>query len=294
MEVFSEYLIFSARYYVSMVTELDDSKPEIKAVTLDLWETLLLERDGANEQRNLIRCRNLARALSKFGVKISVDRLISVLKAMTPWLLTVWEKNREVTHLDQIRFIIKAATDGSVSLREEGLDELSSAYVSAIYELPPYLNPDAPQLLRWLKDHGKKIGLICNVGRTPGFILRKFLKDEGIGNFFDVMIFSDEAGIRKPHPEIFRMAARRLGVKPSEIVHVGDNLRSDVWGAKNAGFKAIHFSTRKGRDTIAESDPNSLISISRKLGGLKEEEIIPDRTITSLAMAIEGIEELER
>jgi len=274
--------------------ELNSDKPKIKAVTLDLWETLLLEWDGANKQRILIRCRNLARALSKFGVQTSVDQLASALKAMTPWLLSVWEKNREVTHLDQIRFIVEAATDGSVSLREEWFEELSSAYVSAIFELPPRLNPDAPQLLRWLKGHGKRVGLICNVGRTPGFILRKFLEDVEIAKFFDVMIFSDEVGTRKPHPKIFHIAAKRLGVKPFEIVHIGDNLRSDVWGAKNAGFKAIHFSTRKGRDMIAESDPNSLVSISRRLGDLKEEEIVPDRTVNSLAMAIAAIKELEK
>jgi len=273
--------------------ELNASKSKIKAATLDLWETLLLEWDGANEQRVLIRCRNLAKALSKFGIQISVDRLISALKAMSYWLISVWEKNGEVTHLDQIRFIIEAATDGSVSLREEWLNELSPAYVSAIFELPPHLNPDALRLLQWLKDHGKRIGLICNVGRTPGFILRKFLVDVGIANFFNAMIFSDEVGARKPHPKIFYIAARRLGVKPSEIVHIGDNLKSDVWGAKNAGFKAIHFSTQRGRDMIAESDPNSLVSISRKLGDLKEEEIIPDRTVNSLAMAIEAIKELE-
>jgi len=273
--------------------ELNDEKPKIKAVTLDLWETLLLGWDGANEQRILIRCRNLSRALSKFGVQISVDRLFSALKAMSTWLLSVWRENREVTHLDQIRFLIETATDGSVSLREEWLNELSSAYVSAIFELPPRINPDAFRLLQWLKAHGKRIGLICNVGRTPGFILRKFLENEGIGRFFDAMIFSDEVRIRKPHPRIFYIAAERLGVKPSEIVHIGDNLRSDVWGAKNAGFKAIHFSSRKGRDMIAESDPNSLVSISRKLGKIKEEEILPDGTVTSLAMVIKIIKKLD-
>jgi len=274
--------------------KLNSDEPKIKAVTLDLWETLLLGWDGANEQRILIHCRNLAGALSKFGVQISVDQLVSALKSMSSWLLRIWEKNREVTHLDQIRFIVEAATDGSVSIREEWLEELSSVYVSAIFELPPHLNPDAPQLLRWLKAHGKRVGLICNVGRTPEFILRKFLEDLEIAKFFDVMIFSDEVGIRKPHLKIFRIAAKRLGVKPSEIVHIGDNLITDVWGAKNAGFKTIHFSTQKGRDMIAESDPNSLISISRRLGDRKEKEIVPDGIVNSLAMAIEEIKELER
>jgi hypothetical protein len=66
-----------------------------------------------------------------------------------------------------------------------------------------------------------------------------------------------------------------------------------VWGAKNAGFKAIYFSSEVGRDKIAESDPKSLVSFSRRLGNLKEDRIIADRTITSLAMAPRTVQELE-
>jgi len=84
-----------------------------------------------------------------------------------------------------------------------------------------------------------------------------------------------------------------LQAKPYEIVHIGDNLKSDVWGAKNAGFKAIYLSTDIGRDRIAESDPSSLVSISRRLDYLKEDQIVPDKTIASLAMAIEAMQELE-
>jgi FMN phosphatase YigB (HAD superfamily) len=145
------------------------------------------------------------------------------------------------------------------------------------------------------------IGLICNTGRTPGFGLRRFLDRAGIAKCFDIMLFSDEIGIRKPNPEIFLKAAETMSVKPCEIVHVGDNLKSDVYGAKNAGFKAIHVSTETGRGKIAESDPNSLVSsdpnsrvsISRKVGDLEEEEIIPDRTVTSLGMVVEAIRSLD-
>jgi putative hydrolase of the HAD superfamily len=108
------------------------------------------------------------------------------------------------------------------------------------------------------------------------------------------MIFSEEVGIRKPDPKIFQLVARRLNVQPAEIVHVGDNLRMDVWGAKNAGLKAIHFSTQEGRDRIAESDPNSLVSLSRKLGNLEGTKIVPDNEIGSLAILMEAIEKLER
>lgn len=269
------------------------AKPSVKAVTFDLWETLLLERNGWNLRRTNARCESLAQTLDKFNVKISVEQLASAFKKMASWLESVWEMENEATHLDQIRFIIKTASKGLITVKEEWIEDLSSAYVSPFLEVAPYLNPETRRVLRWLKDRNKLVGLICNTGLTPGFGLRRFLAKEGIAKCFDLMLFSDEVGIRKPNPEIFRMATQRLKVKPCEIVHIGDNLKSDVWGAKNAGLKAIYLSTEVGRDRIAESDPTSLVSISRKLNNLTKDQIVPDKTISSLAMAIEAIEELD-
>lgn len=271
---------------------MNKAKSSIRAVTFDLWETLLLEKDGWSLRRRSARCQSLARALEKFGVKISVEQIALAFNKMTTWLASVWNTNKEVTHLDQIRFILKTVSKGAVTIKEEWIEDLSSAYVSAIFEVPPYLNPYACQVLKSFEEQSKLVGLICNVGLTPGFGIRRFLTLKGIAKYFDVMLFSDEVGFRKPNPEIFRMATQRLRVEPYETVHVGDNLRSDVWGAKNAGFRAIHFLADVGRDKTAESDPTSLVSISKRLHDLKEETIIPDKTITSLAEAIQAIQEL--
>ncbi|NWG10586.1 HAD family hydrolase [Candidatus Bathyarchaeota archaeon] len=269
------------------------SKNSVKAVTFDLWETLFFERDGWHQKRMNTRCQSLAQALNKLGEKIDAERLASAFTAMTQWLENVWENNREVTHHDQIQFIIKTATKNTISPKDKWFNQLSKAYVSAIYEVPPLLNPDTHAVLQWLKSKNKRIGLICNTGLTPGFALRGFLAYIGIADYFDLMLFSDEVGIRKPSPEIFQIAARKLQTKSCNIVHVGDNLRGDVWGAQNAGLKAILLETMTGRDLIAESNPASLVAISRKMGDLKKEQIVPDRTVTSLADTIKAIQELE-
>lgn len=269
------------------------SKSGVEAVTFDLWETLLFEKNGSNLWRTNARCESLAQTLGKFGIKISVEQLALAFKKMVFWLESVWRMNKEVTHLDQIRFIIKTASNGLIAMKEEWIDDLSSAYVSPFFEVAPYLNPDASKVLQWLKDRNKLIGAICNTGLTPGFGLRRFLAREGLAEHFDLMLFSDEVGIRKPSPKIFQIVTQRLKVKPYEIVHIGDNLKSDVWGAKNAGFKAIYLSTQIGRDRIAESDPASLVSISRKINNQSEDQIVSDKTISSLARAIEAIQELD-
>jgi putative hydrolase of the HAD superfamily len=276
------------------VVTLSTSKSSVKAVTFDLWETLLFEKNGWNLRRRNARCESVAQTLGKFGVKLSVEQLALAFEKMAFWLESVWRMNNEVTYLDQIRFIIKTASNGLVKMKEEWIDDLSSAYVSPLFEVAPYLNPDAGKVLHWLKARNKLVGLICNTGLTPGFGLRRFLAREGLAKYFDLMLFSDEVGIRKPNPEMFQIATQRLRVKPYEIVHVGDNLKSDVWGAKNAGLKAIYFSTEVGRDRIAESDPASLVSISRKINNLTEDKIVPDKTIRSLAIAIRAIQELDK
>lgn len=272
---------------------MDKSARDIRAVTFDLWQTLLFESDGASVRRADVRCRSLAQALNNLGVQVSLEEMSAAVNKTVSSLMTIWDANRDIGYIDQVRLIIKKVSKDSLNLKQEWIDKLVSAYTSSILEVPPYLNPEDRRVLEGLKKHHKLIGLICNTGLTPGIGLRKFLANESITEYFDLMIFSEEIGIRKPDRRIFHLAARRLGVQPCEIVHVGDNLKTDVWGAKTAGLKAIHFSSQEGRDKIAESDPSSLVSLSRKLGSLEGCKIVPDKEISSLAMLTRAIEQLE-
>lgn len=174
------------------------------------------------------------------------------------------------------------------------MNRLVSAYNQSVHEVPPYLNPEALDVPEGLKKRGMHIGLICNTGLTSGITLREFLANEGVAEYFDRMIFSEEIGIRKPDPRIFRLAARRMSVRPRGIVHIGDNLKADVWGAQKAGLKAIYLSSPKGRDQMAESDPNSLLSLSRRLDKLEGLTVVPDKTICFLSELARALMELER
>lgn len=263
----------------------------LEAVTFDLWETLLFESYGASEKRTRTRCTNLSRTLNRFGLNISPAQTSSALDETISQLLEIWDDDRDVTHLDQLRFLVRFASDGEAELRTEWVRELSTAYISPLFEIPPYINPGASKCLKWLKTQELRVGLICNTGLTPGFGLRKFLSEGHIAGFFNTMTFSDETCIRKPNSGIFLLTAKQLGVKPSGIIHIGDNLKADVWGAKNAGFKALHLKCEEGHDKKARDDSESLVSRSRDLGkSVRKQDA--DKTITSLDMAIEAIKEI--
>jgi len=55
------------------------------------------------------------------------------------------------------------------------------------------------------------------------------------------VVISEEVGVLKPHPELFRWATQKAGVTPEEILCVGDSLASDVLGSLRAGWQAAWF-----------------------------------------------------
>jgi len=81
-----------------------------------------------------------------------------------------------------------------------------------------------------------KTGLITN-GKTAiqyGKIDRLGIRDD-----FDLILVSEEAGIKKPDPRIFELALERLRLQPEECVYVGDHPVNDMEGASQIGIGGI-------------------------------------------------------
>jgi HAD superfamily hydrolase (TIGR01549 family) len=60
-----------------------------------------------------------------------------------------------------------------------------------------------------------------------------------IGQFFDSVTISEEAGTQKPEPKIFQIALKRTGARPEETVMVGDSWESDIIGATSFGIRSV-------------------------------------------------------
>jgi HAD superfamily hydrolase (TIGR01549 family) len=75
---------------------------------------------------------------------------------------------------------------------------------------------------------------------------REKLRHCGLDRFVDTLVVSEEAGVSKPDPIIFRLALDRLVCDPREAVMIGDSWRADVAGARAAGIRAIWFNPAGG------------------------------------------------
>ena len=93
---------------------------------------------------------------------------------------------------------------------------------------------NSTQVVIELSKRGYLLGIIANTiteTEIPDYIVA-----EGLTGYFKTVILSSKIGIRKPNPEIYWEAARRIGVEPAKCVYVGDNPLRDVEGTRAAGY----------------------------------------------------------
>lgn len=118
--------------------------------------------------------------------------------------------------------------------------------------------PNLIEMLDELKSQSILLGLITN-GR--GRFQMDNIKAMGIENYFDSILISEWEGIKKPDPEIFTRAMRKLNVSAKECLFVGDHPENDVKAAQHTGMKAIWKEDKQWRSFQADYMINDLMEI---------------------------------
>ena len=239
-----------------------------------------------------MRCEGIRKVLSGLGIDLALNDLLEAHEKSAQQFQAIWGRNEEISTIDQIKLIIQDASSSTfdLPLDSRAREMLQSAYTDPLFTYPPILNEGAIATLEGMRDRARRVGLISNTGRSPGVALRRLLKRLGILTFFDVTVFSDEVGCRKPDKRIFDLAMRGLGTQPSNTVHIGDNPEADVWGAKQAGMHAVLFNFPVPEEFMRQ--PGSLFALSRADRRVPDSEIKPDARITSLKDALGFVDSL--
>jgi len=95
-------------------------------------------------------------------------------------------------------------------------------------------------------------GYRCSVLSNADLSLRARLEGElRLHDLFDDIVISAEVGMAKPRPEIFRLAAERLGVPPEACVFV-DDWDKNVEAARGVGMQGVLHRVDQGNDLRAQ------------------------------------------
>jgi putative hydrolase of the HAD superfamily len=123
-----------------------------------------------------------------------------------------------------------------------GLDHdpaLLTAY-REFWEPHTYTDPEARPLFEHLRAGGIRVGVLSNT-IWPREWHVDFFRRDGVYDLIEGDVYTSEIPWTKPSTHAFHAAMDAVGATdPARCVYVGDRLFDDVWGAQQAGMRAVH------------------------------------------------------
>ena len=224
----------------------------IKAVLFDLGGTLHVSRNSP--ERKLWFARRLLDRLEDYGISLEIGP--EALSAQLDVNAEIYKHASEIS----LKELPPEVVWNDYFLKEQkiGRERLSpmAEELSFLYDYERVMNLRRPRLtecMDTLRGMGLRLGIISNI--ISRSIVPHFMLEYGLAGYMDCVLTSAATGIRKPSPEIFRIAERELGLGPDALCYVGDTLSRDVMGARAAGWRMvlqIHNPGAKHRDAGLE------------------------------------------
>jgi HAD superfamily hydrolase (TIGR01509 family) len=231
----------------------------IKTVGFDLFGTLV---EAKADQETCVY--SICTYLQECGYRFNEKDFFKNYKKVTT-------KNRKERH-DDLREVNNCVwisdTLAQMGIVDPQPRDMKSAVATYFSNWQLNLFPEALKTLKTLRTRFK-IVLVSNF--TDSIFLNRTLIDLGIKTYLDHVIDSDSFGWRKPHPKIFRHFLKISNTKPKEAVFVGDELKTDIQGAKNLKIKTIlldrrqNFKKQKNTGILPDIIVNSLIECKKIL-----------------------------
>lgn len=204
-------------------------RPDIDAIFIDVGNTLrILVKDG--QHQSAARQEIVELIGSQEAPEILCQRLDERYKTYRKWAFETWTEAPE-TEL-WTRWLLP---DFPAEKIAPIADQLTYQYRQSMGRR--VLQQDAKQVVSELSQRGYLLGIISNVITAKE--IPEWLEADGLAQYFKTVVLSSITGRRKPDPEVYWDAARRIGVAPERCVYVGDNLNRDVVGTRKAGFGMI-------------------------------------------------------
>ncbi|MCM1254744.1 MAG: YjjG family noncanonical pyrimidine nucleotidase [Duncaniella sp.] len=209
---------------------------DVRWVWLDLDDTLMDFRANSRESLRIIynQCQ--------------LDRYISTIEEWIESYEThnhsLWDRysRQEITQdflrVDRFFTPLRPGWNGKENELKEFSRQLDSIYLD-ILARQTVMIPGAFELLRHLRAHKYNIGVLSN-----GFnhVQHAKLHNSGLDKMIDLLVLSDDIGINKPDTRLYHHAMRQAGETSSwQHLMIGDNLNTDIRGAIDSGWHAIHF-----------------------------------------------------
>lgn len=216
-----------------------------KHYSFDLWQTLI----RSNPDFKLKRAEYFFNHFNRQNK--SIDEVISIIRDIDIMCNSTNEVVGANIHAYEMYTMILHKLGYDLSpFTQKDIQSICNIVEVIFLNNPPVLyDQDTLNVLKELKSSGATISILSNTAFIQGVTLRKFIETE-LKDIFLFQMYSDETGSSKPNKKMFidmmySVYRFRLmsPITQQHIVHVGDNIISDIGGATNIGLDSIQINT---------------------------------------------------
>ena len=226
-----------------------------KAILLDFYGTVVEE----DEAPIILTCKEIVEASNK---SISLSDVVAYWWETFGDLFTnsYNESFQLEKRLGQLA-LISAIKFFDADLDEDNLIKKLSEYWDE-YWGKPVIFPESEKVLAKINEYGVPICLVSNIDNA---VLDSALEYNQLA--FEMIVTSEDCRSYKPRPEMFQKALSLLNLSNSEVLHVGDSIRSDVKGARLMKIPVLWINrkkqsvSQKDKPDYESSDLNGIIHL---------------------------------
>ena len=210
--------------------------------SFDLWLTLIKSNPAFKPERAGIFYRDY-NSLNK-----TLEEIAAIFRQVDLMCNAINEKTGKNIDAEEMYLMVLTMINVDPAyVQSVDTGKLYADMESLVFRLLPLIyNDETIGVLGHLKEKGNTLSILSNTGFIKGGVLRKVLAELKIDSYFDFQLYSDEAGLSKPNIEFFELliSGARSVNQPDEIclndiIHIGDNLYTDIKGAEEAGIKSM-------------------------------------------------------
>lgn len=208
---------------------------DIKHIFFDLDHTLWdFDRNSAETLTELFEQYQLGNHIP------SAEAFVREYKRINRNFWTLYRDGKIQKHELRYQRFLEAFAYFGMTVDQRYAEDFAASYL-AICPLKKHVFPGTFEVLDHLKAN-YPLHIITNGFKEVQDIK---LNASGLGNYFDVVLCSEDVGVNKPHPKVFHRAFELAGTSNFESVMIGDTLEADILGAENVGMKSIFFNPEK-------------------------------------------------
>ena len=213
---------------------------DVEAVVLDIDGTLCSLTDGVGAiYHELLRAQGLQSDPANLGLAAR-----RVWKSFRDTYLNTSEQYR-TTHVRErevwLEFIRRVCGEANLTYGSSPqiVESIYNAFASRAYRK---IEPGAIEFLQRAQERGFLLVAASNNDERSKVTLKELCLEP----FFSHVFVAGDLGWKKPSPHFYEALATRVGLRPENILHVGNDRELDVEGAIRAGFAAMLYAPQGG------------------------------------------------